>query len=319
VHGGAVLIYTLQRLGLAALICVIAMTVMFSAVYLIPGDPATIALGPRATPEMKAALTARMGLDQPIATQLVRFFGGALQGNLGYDVWSNRSVTRMVLDQLPFTLALTVAGLGWAVLLGVPLGCYSAVRRNGIADRLTGVLSVAAIALPSFVVAIYCLLLFAARLKWLPAAGAGEPGDLASQLRHLVLPAFAIGLGWVGYLARLVRASMLEVIGENHVRTARAFGLPERWIVFRYALRLAVLPTVTLLGIAVGGLLSGAVFAEIVFNRPGIGRLVYDAANTRNYPVVMGTVLVTVMLFVLCTMIADLLVAWLDPRVRKSL
>jgi peptide/nickel transport system permease protein len=313
------LIYTLQRLGLAVLICVIAMTMMFAAVYLIPGDPATIALGPRATPAMKAALTARMGLDQPIVTQLMRFFGAALQGNLGYDVWSNRSVTRMVLEQLPFTLALTLAGLGWAVLLGIPLGCYSAIRRNSVIDRFTGVLSVAAIAVPSFVVAIYCLLLFAARLKWLPAAGAGEPGDPLSQLRHLILPAFAIGLGWVGYLARLVRASMLEVIGENYVRTARAFGLPERWIVFRYALRLAVLPTVTLLGIAVGGLLSGAVFAEIVFNRPGIGRLVYDAANTRNYPVVMGTVLVTVMLFVLCTMIADLVVAWLDPRVRKSL
>jgi peptide/nickel transport system permease protein len=295
------------------------MTMMFAAVYLIPGDPATIALGPRATPAMKAALTARMGLDQPIVTQLMRFFGAALQGNLGYDVWSNRSVTRMVLEQLPFTLALTLAGLGWAVLLGIPLGCYSAIRRNSVIDRFTGVLSVAAIAVPSFVVAIYCLLLFAARLKWLPAAGAGEPGDPLSQLRHLILPAFAIGLGWVGYLARLVRASMLEVIGENYVRTARAFGLPERWIVFRYALRLAVLPTVTLLGIAVGGLLSGAVFAEIVFNRPGIGRLVYDAANTRNYPVVMGTVLVTVMLFVLCTMIADLVVAWLDPRVRKSL
>lgn len=313
------LVYTLQRLGLAVLICIIAMTAMFAAVYLIPGDPATIALGPRATPEMKSALTVRMGLDQPIIMQLARFFASALQGNLGHDVWSNRSVTRMVLDQLPFTLALTVAGLGWAVLLGVPLGCYSAIRRNSVVDRITGVLSVAVIAVPSFVVAIYCLLLFAARLKWLPAAGAGEPGNLASQLRHLILPAFSLGLGWVGYLARLVRASMLEVIGENHVRTARAFGLPERWIVFRYALRLAMLPTVTLLGIAVGGLLSGAVFAEIVFNRPGIGRLVYDAANTRNYPVVMGTVLITVMLFVLCTLISDLVVAWLDPRVRKSL
>jgi peptide/nickel transport system permease protein len=314
-----VLTYTLQRLGLALLICVVAMTVMFAAVYLIPGDPATIALGPRATPALKAALTQRMGLDQPIVTQLAHFFGAALQGDLGYDVWSNRSVTRMIMEQLPFTLALTLAGLGWAALIGIPLGCYSAIRRNSAIDRFTGVLSVAAIAVPSFVVAIYCLLLFAARLKWLPAAGAGEPGDTVSQLRHLVLPAFAIGLGWVGYLARLVRASMLEVIGENHVRTARAFGLPERRIVFRYALRLAVLPTVTLLGIAVGGLLSGAVFAEIVFNRPGIGRLVYDAANTRNYPVVMGTVLVTVMLFVLCTLIADLVVAWLDPRVRKSL
>jgi peptide/nickel transport system permease protein len=313
------LIYTVQRLGLAVLICVVAMAVMFAAVYVIPGDPASIALGPRATATMKAALTARMGLDQPIIVQLGRFFGNALSGDLGHDVWSNRPVTRMILDQLPFTLALTIAGLGWAILIGIPLGCYSALRRSSGIDKLVGIVSVAAIAMPPFLIAIYSLLLFAVRLKWLPAVGAGEPGDLGDQLAHLILPALSIGLGWVGYLARLVRASMLEVIGENHVRTARAFGLPERWIVFRYALRLAVLPTVTLLGIAVGGLLSGAVFAEIVFNRPGIGLLVYNAANMRNYPVVMGTVLVTVMLFVLCTLIADLVVAALDPRVRQSL
>ncbi len=223
------------------------------------------------------------------------------------------------MESLPYTLALAATGLGWAVLLGVPLGCYSAVRRNSLADKIAGVISVSAISMPSFLVAIYSLLLFAVTLRWFPAIGAGERGDLADELYHLVLPAFAIGLGWVGYLARLVRASMLEVMGENHIRTARAFGLPERMVVFRYALRLAVLPTVTMLGIAVGSLLSGAVFAELVFNRPGIGLLVYNAATTRNYPVVMGTVLVTVGLFVLCQLIADLTVATLDPRVRRGL
>src|SRR5262249_152048 len=173
--------------------------------------------------------------------------------------------------------------------------------------------------MPSFVVGIYSLLIFAVMLNWFPALGVGEPGDIGDQLRHLVLPAFSIGLGWVGYLARLVRASMLEVMGENHVRTARAFGLPERMIILGYGLRLAILPTVTLLGIATGALLSGAVFAEVVFNRNGIGRIVVDAANTRNYPIVMGTVMVTVTIFVCSTLLSDLLVAFLDPRVRKNL
>jgi peptide/nickel transport system permease protein len=313
------LIYVFQRLGLAVLICAVAMTILFSMVYLLPGDPATIALGPRATPAMKEQLKIEMGLDQPVPVQLAHFFGNVMTGNLGTDVWTKRPVTDIVLEALPYTIILAVTGLGWAILLGVPLGCYSAVRRNSLADKITGILSVSAISMPSFVVSIYGLLIFAVGLQWLPALGAGERGDFVDQLLHLILPAFAIGLGWVGYLARLVRASMLEVMGDNHIRTARAFGLPERVIVFRYALRLAILPTVTLLGIAFGSLLSGAVFAEIVFTRPGLGRLVYDSVTTRNYPVVQGAVLTTVFLFVLCTFLSDMLIAWLDPRVRSSL
>jgi peptide/nickel transport system permease protein len=157
------------------------------------------------------------------------------------------------------------------------------------------------------------------QLHWLPMIGAGEAGDLRDQILHLVMPSFAVGLGWVGYLARIVRASMLEVMGENHIRTARAFGLPESKIVFRYALRIAILPTVTLLALAIGGLLSSAVFAENVFARPGIGKLIVDAANVRNYPVVQGAVLTTVALFAFGALIADLVVAWLDPRVRSAL
>mgnify|MGYP001205267686 CR=1 FL=1 len=313
------LIYLIQRLGLAVLICIVAMTILFSFVYLIPGDPATMALGPRATPAMKENLRVEMMLDRPVPVQLATFFGRVVTGDLGTDVWTKRPVSQIVLEALPYTIVLAVTGLGWAILLGVPLGCYSAVRRNSLIDKLTGILSVSAIAMPSFVVSIYGLLIFAVALQWLPAIGAGAKGDIGSQILHLILPAFAIGLGWVGYLARLVRASMLEVMNENHVRTARAFGLPERTIVFRYALRLAVLPTITLLGIAFGSLLSGAVFAEIVFTRPGLGRLVYDSVTNRNFPVVQGAVLTTVFLFVLCTLLADLIVAWLDPRVRSSL
>ncbi len=313
------LIYTAQRIGMALLICIVTTTTLFSFAYVIPGDPATIALGPRATPEMKEALRARMGLDQPLPVQLSHFFGNVLSGDLGIDVFSNRSVSAIVFEALPYTLALAAAGLGWAILLGVPLGSYSALRRNSLIDKLTGIVSVGAISMPSFVVGIYSVLFFAVTLNWFPAIGAGESGRLGDQLWHLVLPAFAVGIGWVGYLARLVRASMLEVMNESYIRTARAFGLPARVIVFRYALRMAILPTITLLGIAVGGLLSSAVFVEVVFNRPGIGQLALTAANTRNYPVVMGVTLVTVFLFTLFTTIADLIVAVLDPRVRASL
>lgn len=313
------LIYTAQRLGLALLICVIAMTTVFNLVYVIPGDPATIALGPRATAETRERLRVEMGLDQPVAIRLGKFFGKILQGDLGTDLFSKRSVTTTVIEVLPHTLSLIGMGLGWAVLLGVPLGCYSAIRRNSFIDKFTGVISVGTISIPSFVVGIYALLVFAVMLRWFPAIGAGEPDDPWDRLYHLVLPAFAIGLGWVGYLARLVRASMLEVMGENHVRTARAFGLGESRIVFGYALRIAILPTVTLLGLAIGGLLSSTVFAEKVFARPGLGALVVDMVLVRNYPVVQGAVFVAVGLFVLSTLLSDLIVAWLDPRVRSSL
>lgn len=313
------LFYIIQRLGLAILICVIAMTVVFSLVYVIPGDPATIALGPRATAETRERLRVEMGLDKPVPTRLVIFFGRVLRGDLGSDLFSKRSVTRTVMDVLPHTLSLIAVALGWAILMGVPLGCYSAIRRNSAIDKFTGVISVGTISIPSFVVGIYALLAFAVKLRWFPAIGAGEPDDFWDRLYHLVLPALAVGLGWVGYLARLVRASMLEVMSENHVRTARAFGLREPRIVFRYALRIAILPTVTLLGLAVAGLLSSTVFAEKVFARPGIGALVVDMVLVRNYPVVQGAVFASVGLIVFFTLLSDLIVAWLDPRVRASL
>ncbi|MGH6933104.1 MAG: ABC transporter permease [Dongiaceae bacterium] len=313
------LIYVAQRLGLAVLICICAITVLFSFIYVIPGDPATIALGPRASAETKQRFQEEMALDKPMHVRLARFIGRVVKGDLGNDLFSRRPVTTIVLEALPNTLILIAAALGWAVLLGIPLGCFSAIRRNSFIDKFTGVISVATISIPSFVVAVYVVLIFAVKLDWLPYIGLGERGDFWDQFKHLLMPAFAVGLGWVGYLARLVRASMLEVLGENHIRTARAFGLSERLIVSRYALRIGILPTVTLLGLAIGGLLSSAVFAESVFARPGIGKLVVDMVASRNYPVVEGAVLVTVGLFVLATLISDLVVAWLDPRVRANL
>jgi len=307
-----------QRSLMALLILALAVALLFGMIHMMPGDPASVILGPRATPELIAELNQRMGLDQPLLVQLGRFYAGLVQGDLGIDVFSNRAVSDIVFEQLPYTIVLVLVSIGGATLLGIPLGCFSAIKRNSLLDRLTGVMSVAFIAIPSFVVALYLLLWLAVKWRWFPAIGAGESGDLADQARHLVLPAIALGLGWVGYIARLVRASMLEVMEENHIRTARAFGLPERTIIVHYALRIAVLPTVTILGLGIGAMLSGALFAEIVFSRPGIGKLLHEAVVTRNYPVVMGSVLVTTAFFVLSTLLSDVVNAILDPRLRES-
>lgn len=309
--------YTFKRLALSVAIVSLAMLLLFCMIYLIPGDPAAVALGPRATEAMREALRIKMGLDQPVWVQFWNFFTNAWMGDLGNEVLSERPVAAVVMEQLPFTLTLIAGGITWSVALGIPLGCWAAVKRGSWADRVVGVLSVAVIAVPSFVVAIYALLIFAVTLRWLPAIGAGEAGDLGDQVTHLILPSLAVGLGWVGYIARMVRASMLEVLEAQHIRTARAFGLPDRMITYRYALTIAILPTITLLGVGIGQMLSSAVFAEIVFARPGVGKLVYDAILTRNYPLVTGAVLVTTVLFVLINLIADLLIGALDPRVRS--
>ncbi len=309
----------LVRRGLTSLVILfLAVSLLFGMIHLVPGDPASVMLGPRATPALKAELAERMGLDRPLAVQLGRFYAGVARGDLDVDPFSGRRVTDIVLEQLPYTLVLVLAAIGGASVLGIPLGCFSALRRNSWLDRLTAVTSVAFIAIPSFVVALYLLLWLAVKWRWFPAIGAGEAGNWHDQAYHLVLPAIALGLGWVGYIARLVRASMLEVMEENHVRTARAFGLPERTIVVHYALRIALLPTVTILGLGIGTMLSGALFAEIVFSRPGIGKLLFEAVLNRNYPIVMGAVLVTTAFFVLSTLVSDIVNALLDPRLREE-
>ena len=312
------LTFIVRRGLISLLILCLAVSLLFGMIHMVPGDPASVMLGPRATPALKAELARRMGLDRPLVIQLGKFYAGLARGDLGVDPFSNREVADIVFEQLPYTLALVLAAIGGATLLGIPLGCFSAIRQHSLLDRLTAVLSVAFIAIPSFVVALYLLLWLAVKWRWFPAIGAGDIGNYPDQARHLVLPAIALGLGWVGYIARLVRSSMLEVMGENHIRTARAFGLPERTVIIHYALRIAMLPTVTILGMGIGSMLSGALFAEIVFSRPGIGKLLYEGVISRNYPVVMGSVLVTTGFFVLCTLLADIINALLDPRLRES-
>jgi peptide/nickel transport system permease protein len=313
------LVYAIKRIGLAVVILFVVMLGMFAMVFLVPGDPASIALGPRATPELKALLIERMGLDQPLMVQIYAFFRNAVTGDLGIDVWSKRPVLDVILEVFPQTLILGVVSLLWAMVLGILLGCIAVIWQGTLTDKLLGVLSVSMISVPSFVIALYSLLIFSVWLGWLPAIGAGEKGDWGSQFRALLLPSFSIGITWVGYLARLVRASMLEVMGANHVRTARAFGLPERRVVMRYALRIAIVPTIAILAIGFGSILSSAVFVETVFSRPGIGTLITGAVAKRNYPVVMGTVLFMTAFYLLVVTAADLLIARLDPRVRDVL
>lgn len=309
--------YALRRTVLSILVVMIAVSLLNLMIHLVPGDPAVMVLGPRATPELIEKTRAAMGLDRPFLVQMWLFFSRLLHGDMGVDVFTQRPVSQIVFEQLPYTLLLITVSIVWAALIGIPLGCYSAIRRNSVLDKLTGIVSVGTISIPAFVMALYALLVFAVQLQWFPAIGAGE--GIGGQLHHLVLPAFAIGVSWVGYLARIVRASMLEILGENHVRLARAFGLPERRIIVSYALRIAVLPTVTLLGAGVAYLISAAVFVEVIFARPGIGALMVHAVDSRNYPIVLGCVLVTTALIVLATLVSDLVNAWLDPRVRETL
>ncbi len=309
--------YTLQRAALAVAIVFVAISALYAVMITLPGDPTSVLLGPRATPEIRAEFRAQMGLDDPVPMQLAQFWGRVLSGDLGTDYYRDRPVSDAVMGALPHTVALVVGAIVWSATLGILLGAFSADNRNTWLDRVSGVMSVGFIAAPSFVVALYALLFFAVTLGWFPTIGAGEPGDLGSRLYHLALPSFAIGLAWVGYVARIVRASMLEALGENYIRTARAFGLPRRTVIYSYALRVAILPAVQVLGVGIGGMLSSAVFAEIVFSRPGIGSLIYDSVSGRNYPLVMGAMLVAIGFFVTCALIADLINAALDPRHRK--
>lgn len=310
--------YLLRRFVLALLVLAVALLILFCLVYAVPGDPAAIALGPRATEAQKIAFRARMGLDQPLVVQAVNYLMLLLRGDMGTDLISQRPVVDLVLAALPRTVLLAVVGLGWAVVLGLPLGVVSALRPDTLIDRIVGVISTSVVALPAFLMAIYALMLFSVRLGWFPAIGAGDPGNLPDQAHHLVLPALAVGIAWVGYIARLVRVSMLEVLAENHVRTYRAFGVSDLKIALRFALPIAVVPVLSVIGVGMGNLLSGAVLVEVVFSRPGLGALAYDAVISRNFPVLFGSVVVTTALYVGANFLADAAIALLDPRVVKE-
>jgi peptide/nickel transport system permease protein len=310
--------YFLSRLVTTALVLAGALIFVFALTKFVPGDPARILLGPRASEAAVEAMRERMGVDRPIHEQFLRFAGQIVRGDLGTDVVSGRPILAMVLEVLPYTVTLAFTAMGLAMLIGLPLGCYSATHVNSLGDRIAAIFSVSVIAMPNFVVAIYLLLIFSIWLHWLPVLGTSSTGGgFADDVQRLILPAVSLAVGWIGYIARLVRSSLLEVLGEPYIRTSRAAGISERKIVYKYALKNAAIPTVAIFGLGVGRLLGGAIFAEIIFARPGIGTLVYHAMSTRNYPVVQAGVLVIVFAFVLINLVVDMSYSFLDPRLAQ--
>jgi len=312
------LVYLLKRLGMTLLVVVLSMVFLGLLVHLVPGDPVKIILGPRASEALSALVRQEMDLDEPVLVQVWNFMVGAAQADLGQDFASRLPVTEILANALPHTVILALASLGLAVLAGVPLGVFAASHPGTWIDRLTGAVSVSLITMPAFVAGLLLLLLFAVSLDALPAVGSGSFSDPADYVRHLILPSVALALTWVGYLARLVRVNMLEVLGSPYIRTSEAFGLRPRLIFYKYALKNAIIPTIAMLGFGFGNLLGSAVFVEIIFSRPGLGTLLVDSIETRNYPIVRGAVLVVTVLVVLANLLADLSYRLLDPRIRLA-
>ncbi len=310
--------YLLKRLGMTLIVVLLAMTFLASLVHFIPGDPVKTIMGPRASPELAQIVRHQMDLDRPIPVQIYNFIVRAFQGNLGQDFVSQLPVTHLIGSALPHTIILAISSLALAALIGVPLGVYAATRPNSWLDRLTGALSVSLITIPPYVAGLLLVLLFSVKFQLLPATGVGNSSHPIDYARHLILPAVALAVTWIGYLARLVRASMLEVLNANYIRTAHALGLRERVIFYKYALKNAIIPTIAVLGVGLGNLMGGAIFVEVIFARTGLGTLIFDAIASRNYPIVRGGVLVIALLFIFANLLADLSYRFLDARSRAE-
>ncbi len=309
-------IYLFKRFIMTILVLLLVVSFLTLLVQIVPGDAAKTLLGPRANPDLIAKTRAAMNLDKPVAQQVALAVWDVLHGSLGVDVFTGRSINEIVGAALPHTLILAWTSLGLAVLIGVPLGVYSATHPDSWLDRITAVISISFITIPSYVAGLFLLLIFAVQLKVMPAIGLGERGDVLDYIKHLILPATALAVTWVGYLARLVRASLLEVLNQTYIRAAMAAGLPQRLIFYKYALKNALIPTVAVLGIGVGNLMAGAVFVELIFSRPGMGTLIYNGIQSRNFPVARAGILVVAFLFVLANLLADLVYTYLDPRIQ---
>ncbi len=279
-----------------------------------PGDPIDHLAGGEATPETRAKLEACLGLDQEISRQLLTFLGHVVDGSLGHqcpDPEHKPTVAARIFAVLPHTLALALAGMVLAALIAIPLGVLAAVKRGTWIDSAVTVGSLAGVAVPMMVLASLLVLVFSADLAWLPG-----PTELGASA--LILPAIAVGTHLMAMLARMTRGAMLEVLGEDYVRTARAKGVPERRVLFVHALRNALLPVITVAGLQFGSLLSGAIIVEKVFARPGVGTTLLDAIAERDYPVVQGTVLVIAVTYVLVNILVDVAYGLIDPRIRVS-
>ena len=287
------------------------MSVVVFALVHFSGDPVLLMVSPDAPPDVVATMRQALGFDRPLYEQFARYLGNAAHGDLGMSLRMNRPVISLILERLPATLQLTLAALVIAVLVAIPAGIVSAVKRGTVVDRLAMAGAVAGQAVPIFWLALLLIALFGVRLRWLPVYGSGS-------LAHYVLPAVSLSTIIMGRLARLVRSCMLEVLGQDYVRTARAKGLGESRVLAVHALRNASIPIVTLLGLQFAQLLGGAVVTETIFAWPGIGRLVVEAIFNRDFPVVQGVVLVVSLIFVAVNVLVDLFYAVLDPRIRTE-
>jgi peptide/nickel transport system permease protein len=312
-----VISYILRRLVMLVPVLIVVGVVVFGLVHLTPGDPAAVILGDRATPEDIARLRDQLGLNDPLPVQFVHWFGNVLRLDFGESIFLGEPVTQALLDRVQPTALLTLYALSIQVLIGIPAGVLAAVRYNSPVDRALTVMAISGSAIPTFFLGILLILIFAVRLRWLPSGGYVPFGeDPVAHVKGMLMPAFALGFSAAGLLARLVRSSMLDVLREDYVRTAFAKGLPEQLVIVRHALRNALIPALTVIGISLGALLGGAVVTETVFTIPGMGRLVVQSIARRDYPVIQGAIIAIAMTYVLVNLVVDVLYVYVDPRVR---
>ncbi len=305
-----ILRHLLVRASYAIPVIWLVVSVVFLLIHLVPGDPILQMLGEGAPAADIAATRHAYGLDVPLGKQYLHYWNGVLHGDLGPSLRFNQSVTSLILHRYPYTLQLTLAALLVAILISIPAGVRSAQRRGKWDDKLLSVVSLFGLSFPNFALGPILILFFAIKLGWLPVSGSGT-------LANLVLPAITMGGALAAILTRMVRTSMLEELGQDYIRTARAKGLPERTVVYRHALRNAMLPVLTVLGLQFGALLAGAIVTEKIFSWPGIGRLTVDAIGNRDYFLVQGCILAIGLTYVAVNFLTDLLYSVANPRIRQ--
>jgi ABC-type dipeptide/oligopeptide/nickel transport system permease component len=288
----------------------LVVTLVFLLIHIVPGDPVEQMLGEGASSVDLATLRHQYGLDRPLSEQYLHYWRGVLQGDLGHSLRLNDSVTHLVLQRYPYTLELTLAALIFALLLAIPAGILAALHRGKTQDNIVGVVSLFGLSFPSFALGPIAILLVSIKLGWLPVSGAGTPD-------HLILPALTMGSALAAILTRMVRTAMLEELGQDYIRTARAKGLPERTVLYRHALRNAMIPIITLVGLQFGALLAGAIVTETIFAWPGLGRLTVSAISNRDYALVQGCILAIGLTYILVNLATDTLYAVLNPRIRE--
>ena len=312
-------LFLLRRFLLVGPVLLGVSIVVFAVLHLSPGDPAEIMLGPQATHDDISRLRTELGLDEPLPVQYARWMGRVLQGDLGRSLWMKRPVLGEVLRRFQATVILTASALLLSTLGGIALGVLSAARRNSLADRLSALASLFGASMPSFWLGIVLMVIFALWLGWLPASGMFAPyggGGVGDLLSHLMLPTITLAAASLTIIARLTRSTMLDVLGQDYVRTARAKGVRESFVVVRHALRNALIPTVTVVGLGFGALVSGAVVVETIFALPGLGRLTATALLNRDYPLIQAILMFVAMIFIVMNLLVDLAYAYLDPRLR---